>query len=484
MNRLILSGTLTGTMLLPNLVTGSMFSQIPENKPNVVIIFADDMGYGDLGCYGATQYRTPNIDNLANQGIRFTDFLVPSAVCTASRAGLMTGCYPNRVGLSGALNPHATKGLKPEEETIAEVFKKADYKTIAIGKWHLGHLEEFLPTNQGFDEYLGIPYSNDMWPFTYDNIRATNETHPRKASFPELPLIHNTKKVKEFKSIEDQAQITTIYTQKAVEFIKGNKENPFFLYLAHSMPHVPLAVSDKFMNRSKQGLYGDVMMEIDWSVGEVVKTLKECGLYENTLLIFTSDNGPWFNFGNHAGSAGGLREGKGTSWEGGNRVPCIMVWPNVIPKGEICNQLSSTIDILPTVSEILNVPLEGRKIDGVNIYPLLTGDAGVSPRENFLYYYRDNNLEAVRWHNWKLVFPHPGRTYEGYAPGQDGLPGQTNENFMFEGGLFDLRRDPGERYDVMETYPEVLEILTNIANEARIDLGDDLQGIKGKNIRD
>lgn len=471
-------------MLLPNLVTGSMFSQIPENKPNVVIIFADDMGYGDLGCYGATQYRTPNIDNLANQGIRFTDFLVPSAVCTASRAGLMTGCYPNRVGLSGALNPHATKGLKPEEETIAEVFKKADYKTIAIGKWHLGHLEEFLPTNQGFDEYLGIPYSNDMWPFTYDNIRATNETHPRKASFPELPLIHNTKKVKEFKSIEDQAQITTIYTQKAVEFIKGNKENPFFLYLAHSMPHVPLAVSDKFMNKSNQGLYGDVMMEIDWSVGEVVKTLKECGLYENTLLIFTSDNGPWFNFGNHAGSAGGLREGKGTSWEGGNRVPCIMVWPNVIPKGEICNQLSSTIDILPTVSEILNVPLEGHKIDGVNIYPLLTGDAGVSPRENFLYYYRDNNLEAVRLHNWKLVFPHPGRTYEGFAPGQDGLPGQTNENFMFEGGLFDLRRDPGERYDVMVTYPEVLEILINIANEARIDLGDDLQGIKGKNIRD
>jgi len=471
-------------MLLPFLVSGSGVSQRPESRPNVVIIFADDMGYGDLSCYGATQYRTPNIDHLANQGIRFTDFLVPSAVCTASRAGLLTGCYPNRVGLSGALNPHAKKGLKPEEETIAEVLKKADYKTIAIGKWHLGHLEEFLPTNQGFDEYLGIPYSNDMWPFTYDNVRATNETHARKASFPELPLIHNTTKVMEFKSIEDQAQISTIYTQKAVEFIKGNKENPFFLYLAHSMPHVPLAVSGKFRNKSDQGLYGDVMMEIDWSVGEVVKTLKECGLYENTLVIFTSDNGPWFNFGNHAGSAGGLREGKGTSWEGGNRVPCIMVWPRVIPKGEICNQLSSTIDILPTVSAIVNVPLEGRKIDGVNIYPLLTGDVSVSPRENFLYYYRDNNLEAVRWQNWKLVFPHPGRTYEGFAPGKDGMPGQTNENFLFEGGLFDLRRDPGERYDVKESYPEIVEILNNIANEARTDLGDDLQGIKGKNIRD
>ena len=469
---------------MPFLVSGSGVSQRPESRPNVVIIFADDMGYGDLSCYGATQYRTPNIDHLANQGIRFTDFLVPSAVCTASRAGLLTGCYPNRVGLSGALNPHAKKGLKPEEETIAEVLKKADYKTIAIGKWHLGHLEEFLPTNQGFDEYLGIPYSNDMWPFTYDNVRATNETHARKASFPELPLIHNTTKVMEFKSIEDQAQISTIYTQKAVEFIKGNKENPFFLYLAHSMPHVPLAVSGKFRNKSDQGLYGDVMMEIDWSVGEVVKTLKECGLYENTLVIFTSDNGPWFNFGNHAGSAGGLREGKGTSWEGGNRVPCIMVWPRVIPKGEICNQLSSTIDILPTVSAIVNVPLEGRKIDGVNIYPLLTGDVSVSPRENFLYYYRDNNLEAVRWQNWKLVFPHPGRTYEGFAPGKDGMPGQTNENFLFEGGLFDLRRDPGERYDVKESYPEIVEILNNIANEARTDLGDDLQGIKGKNIRD
>ena len=450
----------------------------------MVIIFADDMGYGDLSCYGATQYRTPNIDNLAYQGIRFTDFLVPSAVCSASRAGLLTGCYPNRVGLSGALNPHAQRGLKPEEETIAEVFKKADYRTIAIGKWHLGHLEEFLPTNQGFDEYLGIPYSNDMWPFTYDNVRATNETHPRKASFPELPLIHNTKKVKEFKSIEDQAQITTIYTHKAVGFIKENKENPFFLYLAHSMPHVPLAVSDKFRNKSKQGIYGDVMMEIDWSVGEVVKTLKECGIYENTLLIFTSDNGPWFNFGDHAGSAGGLREGKGTSWEGGNRVPCLMVWPDVIPRGEICNQLASTIDILPTLSEIIKVPLGGRQIDGVSIFPLLSGNNSTSPRENFLYYYRDNNLEAVRWNNWKLVFPHPGRTYEGFAPGQDGLPGQTNENFMFEGGLFDLRRDPGERYDVMEAYPEIVEILNNLANDARIDLGDDLNGIKGKNIRD
>jgi len=376
-------------------------SYAQHHSPNVVLIFMDDLGYGDLSCYGATGYKTPNLDKLASQGIRFTNFVSAQAVCSASRAGILTGCYPNRVGISGALMPDSKIGLNPSEETIAEVLKKHNYKTAAIGKWHLGYQREFLPLQQGFDQYLGLPYSNDMWPVDFDGKPAAENS--KKSRYPILPLIEGNEKVKEIKTLDDQSQLTTIYTEKAVHFITENKSHPFFLYLAHSMTHIPLAVSSKFKGKSEQGLFGDVMMEIDWSVGEIMKSLKDNGLEKNTLVIFTSDNGPWLNFGNHAGSTGGLREGKGNSSEGGQREPCIMKWPGQIHEGTICNKLASTIDILPTLAAITNSPLPEKKIDGVNILPLMLGDESANPRETFLYYYRKNSLEAIRKGNWKLV---------------------------------------------------------------------------------
>ena len=452
-----------------------------QQHPNIILIFCDDLGYGDLSCYGATQYKTPNLDRMAAQGVRFTNFVSAQAVCSASRAGILTGCYPNRVGISGALMPDAKIGLNPSEETIPEILKKRNYKTSAIGKWHLGHLSEFLPLQQGFDEYLGLPYSNDMWPVNFDGKPAAENTN--KARYPVLPLIEGNRKIREIKTLEDQSELTTIYTDRTVRFIAENKKNPFFIYMAHSMPHIPLAVSGKFKGKSEQGMYGDVIMEIDWSVGEIMKALEKNGLDKNTLVIFTSDNGPWLNFGNHAGSNGGLREGKGASFEGGQRVPCLMKWPGNIQEGTICNKLASTIDILPTLAAITKAPLPEKKIDGVNILSLLLGDENANPRESFLYYYRKNSLEAVRKGDWKLVFAHPGRTYIGFKPGADGFPGGTNENFAHEEGLYDLRRDPGERFDVKEFYPEMVAELKKLADEARQDLGDDIQKIEGKNRR-
>jgi len=454
-----------------------------KDKPNIILILVDDMGYGDLSCTGGVQYKTPNLDRMAAQGIRFTNFLSAQAVCSASRAGILTGCYPNRVGISGALMPNSVIGLNPSEVIIPEILKEKGYKSAAIGKWHLGDNRQFLPLQQGFDEYLGLPYSNDMWPVFFDGSRNISKEYARKLNYPELPLIRNNDKIKELKTLDDQSDLTTIYTETAIDFIKRNKSNPFFLYLAHSMPHVPLAVSSKFNGKSEQGLYGDVMMEIDWSVGEIMKTLEKNGLDKNTLVIFTSDNGPWINFGNHAGSTGALREGKGASFEGGQRVPCLMKWPGHISPGKICNKLASTIDILPTLAAITNSPLPETKIDGVNILPLLEDVENANPRETFLYYYRKNSLEAVRKGDWKLVFAHPGRTYVGYKPGADGFPGEVNENFPIEEGLYDLRRDPGERYDVKEYYPEVVAELKKLADEARIDLGDDIQQVEGKNRR-
>jgi arylsulfatase A-like enzyme len=442
-----------------------------EKPVNFVVIYLDDMGYGDLSLTGATGYKTPNLDKMAREGIFFTQFYSPQAVCSASRAGLLTGCYPNRVGFSGALDHSARYGISPEEETIAEVLKNKNYATAAFGKWHLGHVPKFLPLKHGFDEFFGIPYSNDMWP-----IHPTNKNY-----YPPLPLIEGEEAVA---TNPDQTQFTTRFTERTIDFIRRNRETPFFVYLAHPMPHVPLFVSEKFAGKSEQGLYGDVMMELDWSVGQILKTLDELAISENTLVIFTSDNGPWLNYGNHAGSSGGLREGKGTTFEGGQRVPCLMRWKGVIPEGMVCNNLASGIDILPTLAEIAGAPLPQRKIDGVSLLPLMTGKEGVNPRETFLYYYRRNNLEAVRYGNWKLVFPHPGRTYAGFEPGNDGMPGRVIENFEHEGGLYDLRRDPGEQYNMMEFYPEIVEQINKIADEAREDLGDDLTGNPGKNRRE
>lgn len=453
------------------LSSATCYGAKPVQPVNFVIIHLDDMGYGDLSQTGAIGYATPNLDQMARKGIFFSHYYSPQAVCSASRAGLLTGCYPNRVGFAGAIDHSSKTGISAEEKTIAEVLKSKGYATAAFGKWHLGCQPQFLPTHHGFDEFFGIPYSHDMWP-----------NHPvTKNYYPPLPLIEGDQTLA---TNPDNTQFTTQFTEKTLDFIRRKRNNPFFVYLAHPLPHVPLAVSDKFKGKSKQGLYGDVMMEIDWSVGQILQTLKVLKLEKNTLVIFTSDNGPWLNYGNHAGSSGGLREGKGTSFEGGQRVPCLMKWEGTIPEGIVCSKLASGIDILPTIAAIAGAPLPEKKIDGVNIIELMKGDPEANPRKSFLYYYRKNSLEAVNNGNWKLVFPHPGRTYEGFAPGKNGQHGGANENFSFEGGLYDLRRDPGERYNVKESYPEIVAELEKIAAEAREDLGDDLTGNPGKNLRE
>jgi len=451
--------------------------------PNVVIIFIDDQGYGDLGSYGAIDYTTPNIDNLAVEGMRFTNFYAAQAVCSASRAGLLTGCYPNRIGITGALMPWSKIGISDKEMTIAQLLKQKGYATGMVGKWHLGHQKPFLPLQHGFDDYLGLPYSNDMWPVDFDGIPITEKSSkPWKARYPQLPIIDGNKKVGEVRTLKDQDKLTTMYTERAVRFIEEHHNDPFFLYVAHSMVHVPLGVSDKFRGKSKQGLFGDVMMEVDWSVGQIMKTLDKYHLRKNTLVIYTSDNGPWLNFGNHAGSTGGLREGKGTSWEGGQREPCIMRWPGMIPDGVICNKLASTIDILPTLAMITGTKLPEHIIDGVNILPLMKGDSTANPRKVFYYYYHRNSLEAVRKGHWKLVLPHSYRSYEGVPPGKDGFPGPYAHDST---GLvlYNLRRDPGERYNVIEQHPEVVTDIMKEVEKARQDLGDDLTGSPGENRR-
>lgn len=473
---------LTSTLGLFTLA-GSQTAEAKRNEnPNIIIIFIDDFGYGDLSCFGATQYITPNIDRLACTGMRFTNFYVAQAVSSASRAGLLTGCYSNRIGITGALMPYDSIGINPDEELIPELLGRRGYRNCIVGKWHLGHHFPFLPLQNGFHEYFGLPYSNDMWPVDFDGLPATKDKNPAKLRNPVLPLIEGNNKIREIKTLEDQAQLTTLYTEYAVSFINRNKKNPFFLYLAHSMTHIPLAVSDKFKGKSKQGLFGDVVMEIDWSVGEIIKTLEKNGLTKNTFVIFTSDNGPWLNFGNHAGSAGGLREGKGCSWEGGQRVPCIMSWPAIIPAGMICNNIASTIDILPTLCFVTNASLPVKKIDGVNIFPLLKGNFESNPRNVFFYYYRKNSLENVRKGEWKLALPHTYRSYEGELPGKDGWPGKI-VNAKTDYALYDLRRDPGERYDVKELYPEIVEELKIIAEKMRQDLGDENYNITGINSR-
>lgn len=470
-------------LLFSTIISSCSLSALAQkNKsPNIILIFMDDMGNGDLGVTGALEYQTPAIDKMASEGIRFTNFLSAQAVCSASRAGLLTGCYPNRIGISGALFPNSKKGINPEETTLAELLKQKGYSTSIIGKWHLGDSREFLPLQHGFDEYFGIPYSNDMWPVDYNGAPATDW---RKDSFPPLFIMDGNEKKILVNTLDDQAQLTKLYTERAVDFIKRKKDKPFFLYMPHSMPHVPINASAQFKGKSKQGLYGDVMMEIDWSVSEILKALKANGIEKNTLIIFTSDNGPWLNYGNHAGSTGGLREGKGNSYEGGVRVPCIMRWPGVINPGLISNSLSSTIDVYPTLADLLKIELPVKKIDGVSLLPILNGDVSAQPRKEFYYYYRTNSLEAVRMDDWKLVLPHPGRTYENFEEGMNGYPGKVDENFAVKQGLYDLRRDPGERYDVQNQFPDIMKALQTLADKAREDLGDGLAKMPGKNRRE
>lgn len=448
------------------------------NRPNIVLVFTDDLGYADVGCYGAKGFETPILDHMASQGMRFTDFYVSQAVCSASRASLLTGCYSERVSIQGALGPWAEIGLNPEEETIARMLKRQGYATAIFGKWHLGHHKEFLPLSHGFDEYFGLPYSNDMWPFGYDGKPPADR---RKAGYPSLPLIDGYEKVGEIRNLQDQASLTTRYTERAVRFIEKNKNRPFFLYLPHSMPHTPIAASTKFRGKSERGLYGDVIMEIDWSVGEIVKTLRTHGLESDTLMIFTSDNGPWLNFGDYGGSALPLREGKGTMFEGGCRVPCIMQWPGHIPAGIECHETAATIDILPTIAAVTGAPLPQKPIDGVNILPLLEGEANAKPRDHYFFYY-DRQLRAVRRGEWKLFFPHTSRSYLGVKPGKDGQPGPYAQvNVGLE--LYDLKNDLSETRNVAERHPEIVTELQQLAETAREELGDALTGRKGKGVR-
>ncbi len=463
------------------LISCSLFTSCStkEESPNIIIIFTDDLGFADVGNYGAEGFKTPNLDKMADEGIKFTDFHASTAVCSASRASLLTGCYSERVSIQGALSPFSTVGLNPKEENIATLLKRNNYKTAIFGKWHLGHQEQFLPLQQSFDEFLGLPYSNDMWPVGFDGKPARNSW---KEGFPELPLYDGNEPVDTIRNLDDQSKLTTIYTERAVKFINENAENKFFLYLPHSMPHVPLGVSEKFKGKSEQGLYGDVIMEIDWSVGEILQALKDNNIDDNTLVIFTSDNGPWLNFGNHAGSAYPLREGKGTMWEGGVRVPCIMKWPGKIKPKSVSNKIASTIDFLPTIAAITNSELPKEKIDGVNILPLMLNDKNANPRDEFWYYYY-SDLIAVRKNEWKLFFPCKQRSYEGMKPGADGYPGKTwQRKIDFE--LYNLNKDVEEKFNVIDKYPEIVSELKILGNKVRQELGDRLTGIDGTENRE
>ena len=454
----------------------------PAVQQNVVIIFMDDMGYGDPECYGGGPYHTPNINKLAADGMRFTNFYVAQAVCSASRSALLTGCYPTRLGISGALNHRSKIALNPSEETIAELLKAKGYRTGMVGKWHLGNRQPYLPLQQGFDEYLGLPYSNDMWPVYFDGKPMTDTSNFR-STYPPLPLYQDNKIIQTINTLDDQSQLTKMYTERAVQFIEKNKHQPFFLYLAHAMVHVPIAASASFKGSSGAGLFGDVMQEVDWSVGEVVKALKKNGLSENTLVIFTSDNGPWLTFGNHAGNSGGLREGKGTAWDGGLRVPCIMSWPGKIAPGSICTNLATTMDILPTLAGICNASLPSKKIDGLNIIDLLKGKPNANPRDEFAYYYDYNSLKAIRKGNWKLVFPANSQTYaKSGAIGGDGFPGKYGSDTV-RLSLYNLRTDPGEERDVKEQHLEIVSELSIIADKYRKEIGDGLTNQKGIAVR-
>jgi arylsulfatase A-like enzyme len=440
-----------------------------ETPPNVVIVFADDFGYGDIGCYGAKGYQTPHLDRMAAEGVRFTDLYVAQAVCSASRTALLTGCYPNRVGILGALGPNSKNGIHDDEWTIAEVLKTRGYATAVYGKWHLGHHPQFLPTRHGFDDYFGLPYSNDMWP-----------QHPT-SKFPDLPLVEGEKTIE---LNPDQRNLTTWYTERAVKFIEKNKDRPFFVYVPHAMSHVPLFVSDKFKGKTKRGLFGDVIQEIDWSVGQILQTLERLGLDERTLVIFTADNGPWLSYGDHAGSAGPLREGKGTSFDGGVRVPFIARFPGKVPAGGVCREPAMTIDLLPTIARLAGAELPtARPIDGLDVWPLLSGVKGAASPHEALVFYWGGALEAVRSGKWKLHFPHQYRTMAGKPGGTGGKPAPYSSGEIGL-SLFDLEADPGETTNVADKNPEVVSRLQVLAERAREELGDTTTKRTGKGVRE
>ena len=451
-----------------------------ERPPNVVVIFIDDMGYADIGPFGAEGYDTPHLDRMAREGRRFTDFYVTQAVCSASRAGLMTGCYNVRVSILGALGPKSKTGIHADEVTLAEICKQKGYATACYGKWHLGHHRQFLPMQHGFDDYFGLPYSNDMWPYHPNVLQLPMEK--RLQRWPHLPLIDKNEVVNPQVTGKDQEQLTTQYTERAVQFIEQHREEPFFVYVPHSMVHVPLYVSSKFKGRSKRGLFGDVVMEVDWSVGQILEALRKHKLEQNTLVIFTADNGPWLSYGRHAGSAGPLREGKGTMFDGGCREPTIMWWPGQIPAGTSTSQPAMTIDILPTVAQLIGARLPKHTIDGRDIWPLMSGAQGArSPHEAYYFYY-GRELQAVRMGRWKMHFPHGYRTLAGQTGRDDGLPIPYRQA-RIERALFDLQSDPGETTDVAAEHPDIVRRIEQLAEQKRRELGDSRTKTQGAGVR-
>jgi arylsulfatase len=445
------------------LVAGAADSRrLVAAPPNVVVLFADDLGYGDVGCFGAKDIRTPHLDRMAKEGMRFTDFYVSQPVCTASRASLMTGCYAQRVGLAGALNHSSTQGIADRELLLPEICRARGYTTAAYGKWHLGHRAEFNPTRHGFDHFAGIPYSND-----------NSRYHPVVKDIPPLPWIEDTRVVEED---PDQSRFTRRCTDLAVSFIEKNKDRPFFLYVPHVMPHVPIFASETFRGRSARGLYGDVVEELDAGVGEILAAIERCKLAEKTLVLFFSDNGPFLSYGEHAGSAGELREGKLTTFEGGVRVPMIAKWPGVVPAGRVCREVAASIDLLPTIRQLVDGAIPERRLDGRDIGPLLRGDPQARSPHEALLFYEGQTLQAIRMGKWKLHLPHPYLTVAG-PPGRNGKPSNFEnlkpESIQQSGirgiasrhgyavrelelSLFDLEADPGERRNLASQHPEII----------------------------
>lgn len=438
-----------------------------SRPPNFVVIFCDDLGCGDLSCYGNKAYKTPNLDRMAHEGMRFTNFYVASPACSPSRASLLTGCYPTRVGVPQVLNPDSKTGLNPQEANLASVLAPLGYATACVGKWHLG-VKNLMPTRQGFDTFYGLPYSHDMWPLN-------------GKGWPPLWLFRDEQPVEEVNTLADSARLTGNYTRFATDFIRKNKARPFLLYMPHSMPHVPLAASEGFLGRSGAGLYGDVVQEIDWSVGEILRTLKVTGLDEDTFVFFSSDNGPWRPYGDHAGSTGGLREGKGTTFEAGFREPGIFRWPRRIPAGKVNREVASTMDVLPTIAALAGARLPESKIDGHDIQPLLFDEPGARTPWKWFYYFWPDELQAIRSGDWKLHVPHKHRRQTEPA-GKDGkAAGEVTREIGLS--LFDLAKDPGEATNVADQHPDVVRRLLRLIEIGREELGDALTNSKGSQTR-
>jgi arylsulfatase A len=461
--------------------TPSPTAPAASRPPNVVLVFVDDLGYGDIGPYGGST-PTPHLDRLAQEGRRFTDFSVSSAVCSASRAAILTGCVHERVGIRGALGPDAEHGLAAAEQTLAELLRARGYVAGCFGKWHLGHHPRFLPPSHGFDEWFGIPYSNDMWPLHPAYADLPKDAAARKRGYPDLPLIDGLKVVDAAVDGDDQRTLTRRFTERAVDFIERHRQDRFFVYLPHAMVHVPLFASDAFDGRTGKGRFGDALAEVDWSVGRLLDCLDRCGLADDTLVLFTSDNGPWLSYGDHAGSAGPLREGKGTAWEGGVRVPFVARWPGRVPAGTTCDEFAASIDLLPTVAALAGAERPALPIDGRDIRPLLFGEADArSPHTAFGGWY-DGQLGYVRDGRFKLVLPHRYQSLAGRPGGANGRPAPYQQAEAKQ-ALYDLRADVGETTDVAAAHPEVVARLLAAAADLRAELGDAAHKRTGAAVR-